>query len=301
MYSGFYAIIISDSINNNQCIYYDTIEVADPNPYNAAFNITEIACNNGNDGSIDLSVSGNITSLTYNWIGPNGFTSTNQDINNLYSGTYYITISNPNGCIYNDSLFLTNPLPLISSTSMSTCYSYFWNGTTYSSSGTYSWNGVNSNGCDSTANLTLTIYDSSVVNISVSACENYFWNGTSYNSSGTYLWQGINVNGCDSMVYLDLIINNNLFNEVTIKSCSGYNWNGTIYNQSGVYYDTLVNFFGCDSVVELLLVISEFSISAISPICKNDSTQIDLNITNPTSNQYDILINNYSFSRCALR
>jgi hypothetical protein len=43
-------------------------------------------------------------------------------------------------------------------------------------------------------------------------------------------------------------------------------------------------------------VISEFSISAISPICKNDSTQIDLNITNPTSNQYDILINNYSFS-----
>ena len=98
------------------------------------------------------------------------------------------------------------------------------------------------------------------------------------------------------MVYLDLIINNNLFNEVTIKSCSGYNWNGTIYNQSGVYYDTLVNFFGCDSVVELLLVISEFSISAISPICKNDSTQIDLNITNPTSNQYDILINNYSFS-----
>jgi len=296
LYSGFYAIIIFDTINNNQCTYYDTIEVVDPNPYNASFNITEIGCNNGNDGSIDLSVSGNTTSLTYNWTGPNSFASINQDISNLYSGIYYITISNPNGCIYNDSLFLTNPLPLSSSTSMSTCYSYFWNGATYNFSGTYSWNGINSNGCDSTANLNLTIYDSSVVNISVSACENYFWNGTSYNSSGTYLWQGVNINGCDSIVYLDLTINNHLFNEVTIKSCSDYNWNGTIYNQSGIYYDTLVNFFGCDSVVKLSLVISEFSISANTPICKNDSTQIDLYITNPTSNQYDILINNYSFT-----
>ena len=68
-----------------------------------------------------------------------------------------------------------------------------------------------------------------------------------------------------------------------------------MYSESGIYRDTLINSAGCDSLVELSLIISEFSFSALSPICENDSTEIYISISNPTSNQYDILINNYGF------
>ena len=295
LYSGIYALSVADTINGNLCVFYDTLEILDPNPFNASFNITDISCFNGNDGSIDLSVSGNTSSLIYNWIGPNGFTSNTQDINQLIFGAYFISITNNNGCIFNDSVLISNPLPLLSSTSISSCYYYLWNGVTYTNNGTYSWNGINPNGCDSSATLNLVIYDSSSVNISVVACDNYFWNNTLYTTSGTYFWQGTNINGCDSLVYLDLLINDNLFNEVEITSCKAFNWNGVVYSESGIYRDTLINSAGCDSLVELSLIISEFSFSALSPICENDTTEISISISNPTSNQYDILINNYGF------
>ena len=66
-------------------------------------------CFNGNDGSIDLNVSGNNNSLVYNWTSSNGFTSTNQDIFLLLSGEYYLDISNANGCLFNDTVELINP------------------------------------------------------------------------------------------------------------------------------------------------------------------------------------------------
>ena len=292
LFSGDYSLSISDS---SGCVYYDTINIIEPNPFNASYNISDISCNSGNDGAIDLSVSGNTSTLLYNWTGPNGFTSSNQDINLLSHGDYYITITNNNGCIFNDSIFMSDPLPLTSLSSVSTCYSYFWNGTIHSNSGTYSWSGFNSNGCDSTATLNLIIYDSSSVNLSAVACDNYFWNNILYSSSGIYLWQGTTLNGCDSLVYLNLVINEKLFNEVEINSCSYYNWNGVIYSESGLYIDTLIHSFGCDSIVELSLFVSDFSFSATSPICENDSTEINIFINNPTSNQYDILINNYTF------
>ena len=48
-----------------------------------------------------------------------------------------------------------------SSTGVTSCDSYTWNGVVYTSSGIYTWLGTNSVGCDSVATLDLTI-DSSV-------------------------------------------------------------------------------------------------------------------------------------------
>ena len=293
---GFYAIQIIDSINSNLCIFYDTIEIVEPNPYNASYNINQITCNNGSDGYIDLNVSGNNNSLVYSWNSSNGFSSSSQDIFQLSAGQYYINITNANGCLYNDTIELINPPELNSISNETRCYTYVWNGNTYDASGSYSWTGTNFNGCDSTATLNLTINDSSTVNINTSACNNYTWNGNTYNSSGTYYWNGINSLGCDSNVYLNLIINNESYEEVSISTCSTFNWNGTIYDESGTYYDTLTNIFGCDSVVKLSLNVSSFNISALSPVCEFDSTEVSISISYPTSNQYDIFINNNSYT-----
>ena len=293
---GIYAVQITDTINNNLCVFYDTLEILDANPYNASYNINEITCKDGNDGFIDLTVSGNTSSLIYNWTGPNGFSNNTQDIFQLSSGTYVISITNANGCIYNDSIELVNPPELLSVSTISSCYSYLWNGITYNTSGNYIWNGVNSSGCDSSATLNLNIYDSSSVDVFVNTCDNYLWNGINYDSTGIYSWQGVNINGCDSNVYLNLTINTNTYNELSINTCNSYSWNGIDLNQTGIYYDTLLNFTGCDSIVKLNLFVSEFSISAVSPICENDSTTISLSIEYPTTNDYSILINNFSFN-----
>ena len=50
------------------------------------------------DGSIIINISGGTNPYTYYWSGPNSFTSTSQNIQNLVAGTYNLTITDANGC-----------------------------------------------------------------------------------------------------------------------------------------------------------------------------------------------------------
>ncbi|MDP5199884.1 MBG domain-containing protein [Flavobacterium sp. DG2-3] len=56
--------------------------------------ITDVSCNSGNNGAIDISPSGGSGSYTYNWGG--GITT--QDRANLTAGTYSVTITDTNSC-----------------------------------------------------------------------------------------------------------------------------------------------------------------------------------------------------------
>ncbi|MBK8192156.1 MAG: T9SS type A sorting domain-containing protein [Lewinellaceae bacterium] len=60
----------------------------------------------GNDGSINLTVTGgladppgNPSALSYTWSGPNGFTASTQHITGLAAGSYLVTITDPSGCV----------------------------------------------------------------------------------------------------------------------------------------------------------------------------------------------------------
>ncbi len=48
--------------------------------------------------SVDLKISTNDEAATYNWTGPNGFTSNQKEVNVDQTGAYYITVTNSNGC-----------------------------------------------------------------------------------------------------------------------------------------------------------------------------------------------------------
>ncbi len=50
------------------------------------------------DGAIDIEIEGSNGPFTYSWIGPNGFTSTSEDINDLCRGNYRVTVTTPSGC-----------------------------------------------------------------------------------------------------------------------------------------------------------------------------------------------------------
>jgi gliding motility-associated-like protein len=81
---------------------------ADTYGSNNEFNIS---CIGKNDGKIYPNVfgSGNPDNYTYNWIGPNGFTSTNDTIDSLFAGSYYLTVIDESGCIGYLDMTLVEP------------------------------------------------------------------------------------------------------------------------------------------------------------------------------------------------
>ncbi len=58
----------------------------------------DILCGGQDNGNIDLAVSGGQSPLEYQWVGPNGFTSSSQDLINLEAGTYVVLVTDRDGC-----------------------------------------------------------------------------------------------------------------------------------------------------------------------------------------------------------
>jgi gliding motility-associated-like protein len=73
-----------------------------------------ISCNGGNDGSIDITITGGSGSYLYSWTGPGSYTATTEDISGLRAGTYTCIITDINGCILtpNPVFTLTEPAVL---------------------------------------------------------------------------------------------------------------------------------------------------------------------------------------------
>ena len=151
-----------------------------------------------------------------------------------------------------------------SSSTVTACDDYTWNGTTYTASGTYTYSTLNSNGCDSTATLNLTINPSTTSTSSATSCDTYTWNGTAYTSSGTYTYSTTNSNGCDSTATLNLTIDNSVTSTNNQTVCNGgsYTINGNTYTSTGTYTDVFTAANGCDSTVTTNLTVSpQFNVS----------------------------------------
>jgi hypothetical protein len=73
--------------------------------------------------------------------------------------TYTVTITQGSQTCTSEVTINVNQ-PATSTTSVSSCLPYTWNGNTYAQSGNYTWSGTSSNGCDSTATLNLTVNSS---------------------------------------------------------------------------------------------------------------------------------------------
>ena len=99
--SGSYTVIITDSINCSKTYSQaltqpDTIStIVTAAVVAGGYNIT---CNGFANGQVDASHNGGSIGFNYNWTGPNGFTSTNEDISNLAAGQYCLITSDTNNC-----------------------------------------------------------------------------------------------------------------------------------------------------------------------------------------------------------
>ena len=109
--AGIYSVTITDG---NACTAFETVTVTEPSALMAASVVTDVSSAGGNDGAIDLTTTGGTSGYMFNW--SNG--ATTEDINNLTSGMYYVTITDANGCTVMDSVFVQDGPTSIRSTEL---------------------------------------------------------------------------------------------------------------------------------------------------------------------------------------
>ncbi|MEZ4938742.1 MAG: gliding motility-associated C-terminal domain-containing protein [Crocinitomicaceae bacterium] len=107
--AGTYDVVVTD---NNGCTANTSVTITEPTAISVVDVITNVSCNGGTTGAINITVSGGTPSYTYAWTGPNGFTSAAEDPTVLEAGTYNLTLTDNNGCVYTDSYVITEPTSL---------------------------------------------------------------------------------------------------------------------------------------------------------------------------------------------
>lgn len=100
--SANYIIYVRDA---NNCTIGLLANVNEPAPIALSATLDDVNCAGGNDGFINLNVSGVIEPYAYAW--SNG--ATRDDIFNLSAGTYAVIITDANGCTATDGYVISSP------------------------------------------------------------------------------------------------------------------------------------------------------------------------------------------------
>ncbi len=89
--TGNYIVTITDS---NFCTSIDTVTISEPTLLTLNFISDSTLCNNSSDGQINLTPTGGVGPYSYQWSN----SEITEDISNLLSGTYTVTVTDNNSC-----------------------------------------------------------------------------------------------------------------------------------------------------------------------------------------------------------
>ncbi len=107
--AGTYDVTITDAQN---CEMILSFEIEEPDPVDISGLTTDLDCHSlsgSPTGAIDVTATGGTPGYSYSWSGPNGFTSTDEDISDLAAGTYTVTVTDSNNCTNEATFDLTEP------------------------------------------------------------------------------------------------------------------------------------------------------------------------------------------------
>ncbi len=93
--AGTYDVLIVDA---NFCQLTLTFTLTEPTPIQVESDITGVSCNGVCDGGIDITISGGEGPYSVAWAGPDGFNSTDEDLEDLCGGDYFLTVTDAIGC-----------------------------------------------------------------------------------------------------------------------------------------------------------------------------------------------------------
>jgi hypothetical protein len=115
--AGIYAVTVEDA---NGCLIYGSWEVTTPDVLSVTDDLVNVSCNGGENGSIDVTVSGGTMPYAYAWSN----LATTQDISDLSAGVYTITVTDANSCEVTGSWEITEPsaLSIEAAVTSVTCY-----------------------------------------------------------------------------------------------------------------------------------------------------------------------------------
>lgn len=105
--AGSYSVTITDSTG---CSVTEDFDVIEPAVLNAMISAqSDVTSPGGNDGSATIAVTGGTTPYTYSW-SPSGGTS--DTATGLTAGTYTVDITDASGCTTQETVVITEPIPL---------------------------------------------------------------------------------------------------------------------------------------------------------------------------------------------
>jgi len=103
LYAGFYEVTVTD---DHGCIIIDDITLTEPtDSLDYTYEVFDVLCKDGSDGEIDLTITGG--TVPYNYLWSSGDTLAN--IENLTAGYYTFLITDDNGCLLSDSIYVAEP------------------------------------------------------------------------------------------------------------------------------------------------------------------------------------------------
>jgi gliding motility-associated-like protein len=106
--AGTYTVTVTDL---NGCNSISSITIDQPTPILIdALILQNVSCFQGNDAWVDLTVSGGTAPYFYNWSNSGGL---EEDPNDLYAGSYTVTVIDVFGCTATSGVFITEPLPIL--------------------------------------------------------------------------------------------------------------------------------------------------------------------------------------------
>lgn len=171
---GNYSVTITDG---NSCTATNVTTVGTGTGPSAAISVFDASCAGVNNGLVDITVSGGTTPYTYLW--SNG--STSQDLTNVASATYTVTVTDANGCtagqtgivgkgsslqlsanIHPDSMNTGTGSILVTVSEGTAPYGYQWSSGSNSvvitglNAGSYTVTVTDANGCEATGTYVVT-------------------------------------------------------------------------------------------------------------------------------------------------
>jgi hypothetical protein len=106
--AGNYTVTVTDG---NGCKATKQIAVTQPPVLSLSTTKTDVSCNGGTNGSINLTVNGNTSPYSFAW--SNGATS--EDISSLSAGSYSVIVTDANGCTATTSVTINEPAAIVAS------------------------------------------------------------------------------------------------------------------------------------------------------------------------------------------
>jgi gliding motility-associated-like protein len=118
--AGFYQYVVVD---DNGCSVSSTLELTEPSPISALSQMIPVNCFGGNDGSLNMNVTGGIDPYLFLW----SIGDTTANIDSLYSGNYVLQVKDSNNCISSFTFSVTEPTFPLTSTFVAVqpqCFGY---------------------------------------------------------------------------------------------------------------------------------------------------------------------------------